>query len=131
MQPTAIQTEDTLRFHIELCEKCYTLLQSENAHLKHEQSPPSAELLEQKKQLLEQLENSNQKLKTINESSTHLTATQKQLAQDAQKKIMKIFLLDRENEQLLLKFSVTQQQTPALPQQSNPDKVRDAYEIKN
>jgi len=129
MQHTTVQSEETLRKHLELCESCYTLLQEENSFLKHEKKPTSPALLEKKKALLESLEISNRKLKQINEQNTPLPPKQKCLAQDAQKKIMKIFLIDRENEQLLLKYSFNQSiPSPAqTPPAATVNQIRDTY----
>lgn len=130
MQDTTIHTEETLRKHLELCQACYALLQKENSFLKNENKPTSRELLEDKKALLASLENSNKQLQLINEQKLPLTQTQKKLAQDAQKKIMKIFLMDRENEQLLLKYSMHQTviQSPSPPPIATPNQVKQAYE---
>lgn len=130
MKHTAIHYEESLRKHLELCESCYALLQQENSFLKHEKKTTSPELLERKKILLANLDRSNNQLRHINEQGPPLSQTQKKLAQDAQNKIMKIFLIDRENEQLLLKYSMTQKVAPSTstPSPTNPSQVKNAYQ---
>lgn len=115
MNNAIINYDRILRNHLELCEQCYAILQEENAFLKHQKMPTPEYLLTRKQDLLGDLEMSNQALKQMNRSSP-LSSSCKAMAQSAQKKIMKILLLDRENEQLLLKFSVRSQlYSAALP----------------
>ncbi len=98
--------EDALKRHIELCDEAYALMLEENAHLKHHNASPEAPFLDRKKQLLAALEASVADLRAANEAPVRGNPRVRALAQAAQKKLMKIFLLDRENEQLLLKTSV-------------------------
>lgn len=113
MTETYHHPDQTLRDHIALCEEAFSILQKENNHLKQTQSQPDSKLLEHKKSLLARLDTSNEALKAINNNKTPLSPSQKGLAQSAQNKIMKIFLLDRENEQLILKYGVSNCTTPA------------------
>lgn len=80
-----------------LCEEAYHLTSQENALLKQTQLP-SAEILAKKEQLLPELEKALEALKEVKS----LSGKDKELAQQLQQKLMKIFILDRENEKLLL-----------------------------
>ena len=97
--------KDTLRVHLENCEIAYSLLLEENSILKREGKPPAEEFLKKKRILLPQLEESINALKDLRETCPIRGAQNRKLIDDTQKKLMKIFLLDRENEQLLLKMS--------------------------
>ena len=97
--------KDTLRIHLENCEIAYTLLLEENSILKKEGKPPAEEFLQKKRKLLPQLDESLGALKDLRETGPIKGVKNQKLIEDTQKKLMKIFLLDRENEQLLLKMS--------------------------
>ncbi|HCJ12415.1 MAG: hypothetical protein A2Y14_03625 [Verrucomicrobia bacterium GWF2_51_19] len=101
-----MDTDKTLQEHQEICEKVYALLQEENVCLKREQKMPSTSLLDQKKTLLARLEKSVGALKAVNDGNQKLLSSQKKQIIKVQAQMMKIFSLDRENEQLLLKNSV-------------------------
>lgn len=89
--------------HLTLCEDILGILNEENRMLRRE--PPKVEdsLLEEKRALLPQLDESLAALKTLHEANPDLHSTVKEKLKSAEKKIMRILLLDRENEQLLLK----------------------------
>ena len=97
--------KDTLQVHLENCEIAYAILLEENSILKREGKPPSEEFLQKKRNLLPQLDESLSALKNLRETGPIRGAQNRKLIDDTQKKLMKIFLLDRENEQLLLKMS--------------------------
>ncbi len=98
--------KDTLQVHLENCEIAYSLLLEENSLLKREGNPPPDEFLEKKRNLLPRLEESLTALKDLRETGPIRGAQNRKLIDMTQKKLMKIFLLDRENEQLLLKMAV-------------------------
>ncbi|MBN2068970.1 MAG: hypothetical protein JW739_04970 [Opitutales bacterium] len=111
MNPEAI-----IRRHLDLCDQVYTVLNEENRILRGTGQVPEAAFLERKRALLPQLTESVDELKQLRASEPHLGPILKDLVESAQKKLMKIFLLDRENEQLLLKASMPRTtQRPKLP----------------
>lgn len=100
----SISQETTLQKHFDLCEEVYSLMIEENKLLKKKENDvPDEAFLKRKKDLLERLEASTTSLKQMNQEGGKLTAANKNLAQQALNQMMKIFFLDRQNEQLLLK----------------------------
>jgi len=108
--------ESVIQHHLDLCDQVYTVLNEENRILRSTGQVPESVFLERKKALLPQLTESVDALKIIRESQPQLGPKIQELIQAGQKKLMKIFLLDRENEQLLLKASMPKTMTRnALP----------------
>ena len=87
-----------------LCETVQSLLIQESTALKQGELP-SAELLQKKANLLPQLEEGVQALKTVDK----LLPEDKKIVQKIQQKIMKMLMLDQENEKLLLSLQMSQQ----------------------
>ena len=87
-----------------LCETVQNLLIQESTALKQGELP-STELLQQKADLLPQLEAGVQALKGIDK----LLPEDKKIVQKIQQKIMKMLMLDQENEKLLLSLQMSQQ----------------------
>ena len=87
-----------------LCETVQNLLIQESTALKQGELP-STELLQQKADLLPQLEAGVQALKTVDK----LLPEDKKIVQKIQQKIMKMLMLDQENEKLLLSLQMSQQ----------------------
>ncbi len=99
--------------HLKLCEDILVVLNEENRMLRRQ--PPSVEddLLAQKKGLLPQLDESLASLKEFHETSPELLPAVKEKLKSVEKKIMRILLLDRENEQLLLKSLLPKMEKPS------------------
>ena len=98
------QTE-ALQQHLGICDSLYALAQEENRFLQQHQRPPEAALLERKRDLLTRLD----------EALTALRASPRGPGRDpklgavldqGRSRILQILQLDRENEQLLLRFSL-------------------------
>ena len=84
----------------------------ENTWLKNEKKAPNSELLERKKVMLPQLENSLQNLKKLKPEFFSPFDNSKKLVNDSHSRLLQIFYLDRENEELLLKVGQsTERQT--------------------
>ena len=96
-----------------LCETVQSLLIQESTALKQGELP-STELLQKKADLLPQLEAGVQALKSVDK----LLPEDKKIVQKIQQKIMKMLILDQENEKLLLALQMSQQLS------SNRGKVR-------
>ncbi|MEQ9823069.1 MAG: hypothetical protein ABQ298_01655 [Puniceicoccaceae bacterium] len=89
--------------HLRLCEDILAILSEENRMLRRQPAEVEDELLAQKRELLPQLDASLAALKTLHEQSPEILPAIQEKLKTAQNKIMRILLLDRENEQLLLK----------------------------
>ena len=101
-----MQPEQVIREHLKLCEQTHALLLMENTHLKEQGTPTSGEILEKKKALLPLLDHSLTALNKLRREDFSPFGDGSAVMQKAQNKLMQVFYLDRENEQLLLKASM-------------------------
>jgi len=108
-----MQSEQVIREHLNLCEQTHALLLQENHHLKSEGTPPPDEILEKKRALLLLLDSSLISLKSLRRENFSPFGDGPALIQKAQNKLMQVFYIDRENEQLLMKASM--QDVPDSP----------------
>ncbi len=92
--------------HLALCEETLGLLLEENRILRKTQRTPEDAFLNKKRGLLPRLDESVATLRNLRENGPKPGPASRQKIFSAQKKLMKIFLLDRENEQLLLKANM-------------------------
>jgi len=131
------QTE-ALKNHLNLCDEVHQLALEENRFLKQHQRPPDNHLLDRKRTLLARLDESLTALKAtsapaISEISNQRSQipsirpdpARKDTIEKARAKILQILHLDRENEQLLLRFSLGARPTfhtaaPAAPTPTAP-----------
>lgn len=96
--------------HLKLCEEAYTLMLQENQWLRSNASTPEQPILNDKKSLLDALRESTQNLRSLNsEKQQPLDPAATDVAKKAQNMLLKIFMLDRENEQLLLRATLKEQ----------------------
>ena len=112
---------ESLTTHTALCEEIYDLMIEENRHLRSAGQPPADALLNRKSALLGTLSFSLERIRAALAESLPTSAEIRICVQRAQQTILKALLLDRENEQLLLKCtmqkrSVAQTPRPALSQ---------------
>lgn len=124
-----MNAEETIRAHASLCDEVLAVIMEENRVLRSTGNVPDAEFIERKKSLLPRLDESLDKLRVIRESSVLVGEGARRQIEIAQNKLMKIFMIDRENEQLLLKVSMPVARMGAAPviRKADPDKVRRAY----
>lgn len=104
---------EALHQHQQLCDEIHQLALEENRFLKQNQRVPDASLLDRKRQLLERLETS---LIAIKAAATAVPADgrpDRTLVEKARSRIMQILHLDRENEQLLFRYSLGAGTRPA------------------
>lgn len=94
--------EEILQEHLTICDELYALMLEEGKLLRCD-GTISEENAVFKKRLLSRLNASVKQLKKINEEPKVEGIRLNELIKATQKKTMKILLLDRENEQLLLK----------------------------
>ena len=100
-----MQPEQVIKEHLNLCEQVHNLLLKENHQLKTKGTSPSEEILSEKKSLLPLLDNSLVELKKLSREDFSPFGDGGNLIRKAQNKLMQIFYIDRENEQLLNRVS--------------------------
>ena len=103
---------EVIKNHLNLCNEVHALLLEENTWLKNEKKAPNSELLDRKKTMLPQLEVSLENLRKLRPEFFSPFDDSKQLVNDSHAKLLQIFYIDRENEDLLLKLTQsTERQT--------------------
>jgi hypothetical protein len=99
--------ETILQSYLALCERIYELILEENQILKATAKAPDDRFLDRKRDLLFHLEESLEKLRAANAIPRPRTQSQRILIDKTQQVVMKTLLLDRENEQVLLKCTLS------------------------
>lgn len=107
--------ENTLEEHMDACEATYQLMLDENRLLKTTATPPGDDFLGQKRIVLGQLDKALAMLRSLANPLPDLSARGREAIVKTQQIVMKALLLDRENEQLLLKCTAAARR-PAVPQ---------------
>ena len=98
--------------HLLLCEEVHKVLLEENTWLKTKKEPPSMDLLGRKQVILPKLEESLAKLKKLKPEYFTPFDDSKKLVGESHAKLLQIFYVDRENEDLLVKLTQsTERQT--------------------
>lgn len=108
-------TTEALQSHLTLCDELYQLALEENRFLKQQQRVPDAGLLDRKRALLARLDSSLNLLKSggTGAAGSRPDPARKEIVEKARSKILQILHLDRENEQLLLRYSLGARPKPA------------------
>lgn len=91
--------------HLALCDEVYQLLLEENTWLKTEKSAPTMDFLNRKKAILPKLDESLVLFKKLKPELFDPFDDTKQLVKDSHSKLLQIFYVDRENEDLLIKLN--------------------------
>lgn len=111
---------EIIQQHLAICEELHQLSLEENRFLKQQQRLPDIEFQDRKKLLLARLDNSLSEIKALNislgEQGSTRSGVDKPLMEKARSRIMQILHLDRENEQLLLRYSLGSAPRPAQVQ---------------
>jgi hypothetical protein len=94
-----------LQQHQDLCNEIHQLALEENSFLQQHRRTPDAALLEKKKGLLARLDESLAALRTVPRTGAE-GAPFRAALDKTRARILQILQLDRENEQLLLRFSL-------------------------
>jgi hypothetical protein len=102
-----MEPREVIKNHYNLCEDVYSLLLEENSWLKIEKKAPEMPFLEKKKEIVELLEASLANLKKLKPEFFSPFDDTKKLVADSHAKLLQIFYLDRENEELLMKYNQT------------------------
>ena len=93
---------DPIAAHQEICDELYALALEENRSLQQEKRAPGAALLGRKTALLARLDASLAALR----AAPRPDASRRPALDRARTRILQVLQLDKENEQLLLRFSV-------------------------
>ena len=133
MNPLQTMVSD-LQGHLALCQEILSLVESESQALHHTKTGPSFESYQAKKNLLPRLNQSLNQIRQHRATWQKLSPAERApfpevpgLLRQNQDLIMKIIVLDRENEQALLrKGLVPPRQLPAA-QRQRPHFVADLY----
>ena len=128
---------ETLQQHQQLCDELYQLALEENRFLKQNQRMPDAALLDRKRLLLGRLDASLAALKAANisaganvgERPAPAARADRAAVEKARARIMQILHLDRENEQLLFRYSLGGGPRPAgaTPPPSQIQRIYERY----
>jgi hypothetical protein len=107
-----MEPREVIKAHLILCEEVHKVLLEENTWLKTEKQPPSMDILGRKQTILPKLEDSLSNLKKLKPEFFSPFDDSKKLVNDSHSKLLQIFYIDRENEELLLKLTEsTERQT--------------------
>lgn len=124
---------ETLQRHQQLCDELHQLALEENRFLKQHQRAPDATLLERKRGLLARLDASLAELKsanaTLSGNASAASRDDRAALEKARARTMQILHLDRENEQLLFRYSLGGGAKPAgiAPPPSQLQRIYDRH----
>jgi len=117
-----------LQKHQDLCNELHQLALEENSFLQQNRRAPDGTLLERKKSLLARLDESLAALRTVPRNGDE-GAPYRTLLDKTRAKILQILQLDRENEQLLLRFSLSGAgPTASAPIAPSPSMLQKIYQ---
>ena len=100
-----MEPRTVIKDHLLLCEQVHALLLEENTWLKTKKVAPDMDLITRKQQILPQLDESLANLKKLKPEYFSPFDDSKKLVGESHSKLLQIFYLDRENEELLLKLT--------------------------
>jgi hypothetical protein len=95
-----------IQAHHQLCDEIHQCVLDENRFLRTQQRAPDAALLERKRTLLQKLDTTLAALRAVPAASARDPEMRAQL-ENTRARILQILQLDKENEQLLLRCSLT------------------------
>jgi hypothetical protein len=124
---------DLIWSHATLCEEIYNLLLDENRVLRSSGQIESSGLLDKKRMLLNALDTSLQEMRqAVSAAKVAKTPALRSVATKAQRVLLKAMLLDKENEQLLLKHALSSSsgEVQIIPKPT-AKQVRKRYETQN
>lgn len=104
------QSEAIHEHHL-LCDEIHQCVLDENRFLRQQQRAPDAAFLERKRTLLTRLDSTLATLRTLPAASARDPATRDEL-EKTRARILQILQLDKENEQLLLRCSLSGHRPP-------------------
>lgn len=117
-----------LQQHHQLCDELHALALEENRFLQQNQRPPDAALIEKKKALLARLDETLAALKAAQGNDGNQAAL-RQALEKTRARILQVLQLEKENEQLLLRFSLTgTRPTASTPTVMPPGMLQKIYQ---
>ena len=105
----------------------HSLLLEENTWLKTQKQPSSADILSRKQGLLPELESSLANLKKLKSEFFSPFDDSKKLVNESHSKLLQIFYLDRENEDLLIKLSQSTERQTFNRFTTSPEEIEDIH----
>ena len=120
------KAEAILREHARLCSDLHELFIEEGRIMRSTGAPPDDAFLEKKEGFLPVLARGLDLLREINEKPEAFPRSIAPLVQECRDKIMKLMILDRENERLLLKCSLPPRMKEAYSR-IGPGQIAKAY----
>ena len=97
---------EALAQHRQICDVLYDIALEENRFLQQQQRPPEQTLIERKRTALEKLDETMAALRAVPSGSVREPELRAALDK-IRSRIMQILQLDKENEQLLLRYSLS------------------------
>ena len=97
---------EALLQHQQVCDELHALSLDENRHLQQHRRTPDAPLLERKRTLLARLDDTLAALRSASREGIN-AGDFRQAIEKTRSRILQILQLDKENEQLLLRYSLT------------------------
>ena len=122
-----MEPREVLKKHLELCNQVHSLLLEENTWLKTQKQPSSTDILSRKQSLLPELESSLANLKKLKSEFFSPFDDSKKLVNDSHSKLLQIFYLDRENEDLLIKLSQSTERQTFNRFTTSPEEIEDIH----
>lgn len=116
-----MKAELVLKDHLELCEEAYRVLREENQHYRDTGTPVTESFLDRKEQIVPQIEASLNDLRRLRQTDPLGLHTHRAMVQQAQNRLMKVLMLDRENERLMLKVSIEHRPTRQSRKRLDPE----------
>ena len=129
-----MSSSDALPHHLQLCEELHQLALEENKFIKEHQRPPDARLVERRKELMDRLDASLSLLKepatTTVPADRDLRERRRDIVEKSRTRIRQILHLQKENEQLILRYSLGGPRPtvqPVAPPASHLQKLYDRH----
>ena len=119
-------TLETLQRHLQVCDELYQLAHEENHLLKQHRRVPAAALLDRKRALLTPLDEILASLRS-SQAGGETNREIRPLIEKIRGRILQILQLDKENEQLLLRVSLSRGVEPAAAPAPAPALLQKMY----
>lgn len=107
-----MNTQEAIQQHKQICDRIYELALEENQFLLHQRRLPDAGFIERKRAALGQLDSALSALRQASSDGSR-DPQRRSALEKTQARIMQILQIDRENEQLLMRFSLNRGRSEA------------------
>ena len=122
-----MEPRENISKHLVLCQSVHDLLLEENTWLKTEKTPPKSEFLDRKQEILPQLERSLEELRKLKPEYFSPFDDSKKLVNESHSKLLQIFYIDRENEDLLLNLTQSTERQSFNRFAPTPEEIDDIH----